>query len=56
MQVGDKFVLNVLGESTYEPVMKHFLKRFAAGADRFEVRPGLPAAGWPTPAALVARS
>lgn len=36
MQVGDKFVLNVLGDSTYEPVMKHFLKRFAAGADRFE--------------------
>lgn len=37
-QVGDSFVLNCLGEGEAEPLMKHFLKRFAAGADRFEVR------------------
>lgn len=41
-QVGDRFVLNCLGQGTFEPLMKHFLKRFAAGADRFEVR----AAAW----------
>lgn len=31
-------MLNCLGESDAEPTMKHFLKRFGAGADRFEVR------------------
>ncbi|WP_071188209.1 diflavin flavoprotein [Trichormus sp. NMC-1] len=36
MQVGDRFVLNVLEEDNYQPLMKHFLKRFAPGADRFE--------------------
>ncbi len=36
MQVGDKFVLNVLEEGNYQNLMKHFLKRFAPGADRFE--------------------
>ncbi|NWF60477.1 MAG: flavin reductase [Fischerella sp.] len=36
MQVGDKFVLNVLEEANYQGLMKHFLKRFAPGADRFE--------------------
>lgn len=35
MQVGDRFVLNILEESNYQPLMKHFLKRFAPGADRF---------------------
>ncbi|MEB3294896.1 MAG: diflavin flavoprotein [Synechococcales bacterium] len=35
MRVGDKFVLNVLEEGNYQPLMKHFLKRFAPGADRF---------------------
>jgi flavorubredoxin/flavin reductase (DIM6/NTAB) family NADH-FMN oxidoreductase RutF len=35
MQVGDKFVLNVLEEGKYQPLMKHFLKRFQPGADRF---------------------
>ncbi|MDJ0733728.1 MAG: diflavin flavoprotein [Nostocaceae cyanobacterium] len=35
MQVGDKFVLNVLEEGNYQGLMKHFLKRFAPGADRF---------------------
>jgi len=36
MQVGDTFVLNVLGEDNYNDIMKHFLKRFAPGADRFD--------------------
>jgi flavorubredoxin/flavin reductase (DIM6/NTAB) family NADH-FMN oxidoreductase RutF len=35
MQVGDTFVLNVLAEDNYQGLMKHFLKRFAPGADRF---------------------
>jgi flavin reductase (DIM6/NTAB) family NADH-FMN oxidoreductase RutF len=35
MQVGDKFVLNVLEEGNYQALMKHFLKRFPPGADRF---------------------
>ncbi len=36
MQVGDKFVLNALEEGNYQRLMKHFLKRFAPGADRFQ--------------------
>ncbi|MBW4455395.1 MAG: diflavin flavoprotein [Nostoc indistinguendum CM1-VF10] len=36
MQVGDRFVLNVLEEGNFQPLMKHFLKRFAPGANRFE--------------------
>jgi flavorubredoxin/flavin reductase (DIM6/NTAB) family NADH-FMN oxidoreductase RutF len=36
MQVGDRFVLNVLEEGNYQKLMKHFLKRFTPGADRFE--------------------
>ncbi len=35
MQVGDRFVLNILEESNYQALMKHFLKRFPPGADRF---------------------
>ncbi|MCG9891662.1 MAG: diflavin flavoprotein [Thermosynechococcaceae cyanobacterium MS004] len=35
MQVGDRFVLNVLEEGKHLGLMKHFLKRFAPGADRF---------------------
>jgi flavorubredoxin/flavin reductase (DIM6/NTAB) family NADH-FMN oxidoreductase RutF len=35
MQVGDRFVLNVLAEGKYQSLMKHFLKRFQPGADRF---------------------
>ncbi|MFM2429980.1 MAG: hypothetical protein RLZZ511_1193 [Cyanobacteriota bacterium] len=35
MRVGDKFVLNVLEEGNYQMLMKHFLKRFAPGDDRF---------------------
>ncbi|NJK72788.1 MAG: diflavin flavoprotein A, partial [Synechococcaceae cyanobacterium SM2_3_60] len=36
MRVGDRFVLNVLEEGNHLDLMKHFLKRFAPGADRFE--------------------
>ncbi|WP_107669190.1 diflavin flavoprotein [Cyanothece sp. BG0011] len=32
---GDRFVLNVLEEGNAQGLMKHFLKRFAPGADRF---------------------
>ncbi len=35
MLVGDHFVLNVLQEGNHLHLMKHFLKRFAPGADRF---------------------
>lgn len=35
LQVNDTFVLNVLEEGRYQPLMKHFLKRFPPGADRF---------------------
>lgn len=36
MQVSDRFVLNILEEGNYQALMKHFLKRFPPGADRFE--------------------
>ncbi len=36
MHVGDRFVLNVLEEDKYQGLMKHFLKRFAPGANRFD--------------------
>ncbi len=35
MQVGDRFVVNVLRQDHYKPLMQHFLKRFPPGADRF---------------------
>ena len=35
MHAGDKFVLNVLEEGNYQTLMRHFIKRFAPGADRF---------------------
>lgn len=35
MQVGDGFVLNILEAGNYQGLMKHFLKRFPPGADRF---------------------
>jgi flavorubredoxin/flavin reductase (DIM6/NTAB) family NADH-FMN oxidoreductase RutF len=35
MQVGDRFVLNTLEEGNHLGLMKHFLKRFPPGADRF---------------------
>ncbi len=44
MQVGDQFVLNILEEGKHLPLMKHFLKRFPPGADRFagiRTRPAL---------------
>ncbi|MEA5451793.1 diflavin flavoprotein [Leptolyngbya sp. CCNP1308] len=33
---GDTFVLNVLEDGNYQRLMKHFLKRFPPGGDRFE--------------------
>lgn len=36
MQVGDAFVLNCLPDGGHVPLMKHFLRRFPPGADRFE--------------------
>jgi flavorubredoxin/flavin reductase (DIM6/NTAB) family NADH-FMN oxidoreductase RutF len=35
LQVGDRFVLNVLEEGNYQELKKHFLKRLHPGADRF---------------------
>lgn len=35
MQIGDRFVLNILEEGNYSKLMQHFLKRFPPGADRF---------------------
>ena len=36
LQIGDRFVLNVLEEDNYQALIRHFLKRFPPGADRFE--------------------
>ena len=36
LHVSDRFVLNVLEEGNYQGLMKHFLKRFPPGADRFQ--------------------
>ena len=35
LHVGDHFVLNILEEGNYQGLMRHFLKRFPPGADRF---------------------
>ena len=35
MQVGDRFVLNILREDNHQGLLRHFLKRFPPGADRF---------------------
>ena len=35
MQVGDRFVLNILREDNHQSLLRHFLKRFPPGADRF---------------------
>jgi flavin reductase (DIM6/NTAB) family NADH-FMN oxidoreductase RutF len=35
MQIGDRFVLNVLEEGNYQELKKQFLKRLHPGADRF---------------------
>jgi flavorubredoxin/flavin reductase (DIM6/NTAB) family NADH-FMN oxidoreductase RutF len=44
MQIGDRFVLNVLEEGNYQHLIRHFLKRFPPGADRFEDIKTVPAA------------
>ena len=44
MQVGDRFVINVLEEDNYLPLFRHFLKRFPPGADRFSNIPILEGA------------
>ena len=36
LQVGDQFVLNILSQENHQQLMRHFLKRFPPGADRFE--------------------
>ncbi len=36
MQIGDRFVINILEENNYQPLFRHFLKRFPPGADRFK--------------------
>ena len=36
MKVGDRFVINILSEDNYQPLLKQFLKRFPPGANRFE--------------------
>jgi flavin reductase (DIM6/NTAB) family NADH-FMN oxidoreductase RutF len=35
LQVGDRFVLNVLAEGNHQLLLRHFLRRFPPGADRF---------------------
>jgi len=35
MQVDDRFVLNILAETNHQPLLRHFLRRFPPGADRF---------------------
>ncbi|MCS5690793.1 diflavin flavoprotein [Cyanobium sp. FGCU-6] len=35
MQVGDRFVLNILRDDNHQPLLRHFLRRFPPGADRF---------------------
>ena len=44
LQIGDCFVLNILAEGNYQHLIKHFLKRFPPGADRFEGVKTVPAA------------
>jgi len=43
LQIGDRFVLNVLEEGNYQHLIKHFLKRFPPGGDRFEGIKTVPA-------------
>ncbi len=35
LHIGDCFVLNILAEGNYQHLVKHFLKRFSPGTDRF---------------------
>ena len=43
LQIGDRFVLNVLEEDNYQHLIRHFLKRFPPGANRFEGIKTVPA-------------
>lgn len=43
LQIGDRFVLNVLEENNDRHLIKHFLKRFSPGADRFQGIKTVPA-------------
>ena len=43
LQIGDRFVLNVLEEGNYQHLIRHFLKRFLPGEDRFEGIKTVPA-------------
>ncbi len=36
LQVEDRFVLNILRQDNHQPLLRHFLKRFPPGADRFQ--------------------
>ncbi len=44
LHVGDRFILNILEEGNYQSLMRHFLKRFPPGADRFAQVKTYPAA------------
>ncbi|MEB3349480.1 MAG: diflavin flavoprotein [Cyanobacteriota bacterium] len=35
LQVGDRFVLNILRDDNHQQLLRHFLRRFPPGADRF---------------------
>ncbi|MEM7552681.1 MAG: diflavin flavoprotein [Cyanobacteria bacterium P01_A01_bin.84] len=43
LNIGDRFVLNILEEGNYQDLIRHFLKRFPPGADRFEGIKTVPA-------------
>ena len=43
LALGDCFVLNVLEEGNYQHLVRHFLKRFSPGADRFASIKTVPA-------------
>jgi flavorubredoxin/flavin reductase (DIM6/NTAB) family NADH-FMN oxidoreductase RutF len=48
MQVDDRFVLNILREDNHQQLLRHFLRRFPPGADRFagvNVLPEMAAGG-----------
>ena len=36
MQVGNRFIINILKQDNYQPLLRQFLKRFPPGADRFK--------------------
>ena len=43
LQIGDRFVLNILEEGNCQHLIRHFLKRFSPGGDRFEGIKTVPA-------------